>query len=124
MLSVKPFCEIIVKNILPTIRAMLAARLSEKGLSGKEIAERMNVTPAAVTQYLHKARGSEELDNRVVNEKIDQLANLLLKDELDEGQLMERFCELCKTVREQGLICELHKKSAKLHDCSRCLPCP
>ncbi|MCD4739600.1 transcriptional regulator [archaeon] len=116
----KPFCEIIVKSTLPAIRARLALKLSEKGLSGKEIAKRMGLTPAAVTQYLHKARGSNSIQNELVEEQINSFADELMQKKLDEKEKIKRFCELCKTVRAQGLICEMHRESAGLGECSLC----
>jgi hypothetical protein len=102
---------------------MIAKRLSEKGMSGKEIAKKMGVTPAAVTQYLKKSRGTSTIKNKKVNQAVDDLVEKLLRKELTERQKIQEFCRLCKTVRDEGLICDLHKELAGLEKCDACPSC-
>ena len=52
-------CEIIVWDVLPCIRAALAAELVEKGLSQNEISKMLGITQAAVSQY----RGCPTIQN-------------------------------------------------------------
>lgn len=99
---------------------MIAQRLSEKGLSGKEIAEKMGLTPAAVTHYLHKSRGCSQLENKRVETVIDRLVDNLMKEALTEKEKVVAFCEVCKIVREEKLICDLHQESSGVEDCCLC----
>ena len=46
------------ERLIPMIRAALAERLSAAGFQVKDIAGALNVTPAAVTQYLKRKRGA------------------------------------------------------------------
>lgn len=49
-----------VENILPAVRAVLASQLVEKqGLSRRRAANALDITPAAITQYLKGVRASE-----------------------------------------------------------------
>ena len=55
----KPPCEVIVKQILPAIRAALVKDLMERHkLNQVEIAERLGITQPAVSQYRSQLRGS------------------------------------------------------------------
>ena len=106
----KPFCEVIVREVLPATRSMIAIKLTEKGLSGKEIATKIGVTPAAVTQYLRGARGKNIMQDPFVREEINKFVESLMKEELNEKERMKGFCRVCKAVRERGLIYSSHLK--------------
>jgi predicted transcriptional regulator len=56
----KPPCMIIVVNVLPIIRALIAKQLIEKyNFKLVDAARKMNVTPSAITQYLRGSRGEK-----------------------------------------------------------------
>ena len=66
------------ERLIPIIRAKLAERLVREGFHVKEIATALNVTQAAVTQYLSRKRGtSPSLAN--VDHLVDPLAEKLVK---------------------------------------------
>lgn len=52
-------CESAAKTKVPAIKAKLAKELKEKGLSQKDIAVLLNVTEAAVSQYLSGKRAKK-----------------------------------------------------------------
>ena len=60
-------CESAAKYKVPAIKAKLAKELKEKRLSQKEIALRLGVTEAAVSQYLSgkRARQKKEAKNDI-----------------------------------------------------------
>ena len=58
-MSVTMPCEIIVWKLLPVLRKELAKEMKELGISQKEIAQRLGVTPAAVSQYITAKRGKD-----------------------------------------------------------------
>lgn len=54
----KPPCMIVVKDILPSIRVLIARELvGIHGMKKSMVAELMVLTPAAITQYLNTTRG-------------------------------------------------------------------
>lgn len=67
------------ERLIPVIRARLAEKLSEQGFTVKEIAQTLNVTSAAVTQYLKKKRGSESMGVTAADSLIDPLVEKLIK---------------------------------------------
>ena len=58
------------ERLIPMIRAAVAERMSREGFHVNEIAAALNVTPAAVTQYLKKKRGGS-------GESLDGIGHLL-----------------------------------------------
>ena len=51
-------CEIVVAKLLPNIRALVAIELDTNyDLRGKDIAQLVGTTEAAVSQYIHRVRG-------------------------------------------------------------------
>ena len=96
-----PFCEIMVKEILPVLRSLLAKRLSEFGLSQKKVAEKMGTTQPAVSQYKKGLRGSKTAlleDNREVLEKVDQIAKKLAAGQMAPQDVAFQFCEICEIL--------------------------
>jgi predicted transcriptional regulator len=118
----KPFCETIVAQVLPVVRALLAKKLSDKGLKNKDIAEAMELTPSAVTQYLNKARGKKTrilMKNKPVNKMISELAGELAEGKLSPAEKMNGFCRVCKEVRKERILCRIHNGP---ESCNVCIP--
>ena len=118
----KPFCETIVLQVLPTVRSLLAEKLHQKGKKNKEIAAVMGVTPAAVTQYLKKARGSRVkilMKNKPVNARIEELATKMMEKKLTADEEVTVFCDICKEVRKERILCKLHGGPSS---CTICIP--
>jgi predicted transcriptional regulator len=60
-------CESAAKYKVPAIKAKLARELKEKGLSQKEIASLLDVTEAAISQYLSGKRARSK--RKIATEK-------------------------------------------------------
>jgi len=106
---------IVVQYILPALRTAIAKELIEKyGLRNTEVAEKMNVTPAAVTQYLNKSRGGTASTTIEGSSRVMGLVSEITRD-LAEGEspadlLLLKLCRICQAVRAEGLICDLHRE--------------
>lgn len=99
-------CETVVKDILPAVRSLIAKDLQEKGYTQTEISDLLGITQPAVSQYLSRARGAKvqriEQDGAASGE-VAELVDLLLADAADE-ELSAKFCEVCASIRERGLV--------------------
>ena len=62
------------ERLIPFVRARLARKLAKKGFRTKDIARGLNLTPAAVTQYVKGRRGSDILNVGAADLVIDPLA--------------------------------------------------
>ena len=114
-------CEVGVKTILPAVKAILARTIVEKhGLKEKETANILGLSQSAVSRYMNRGRGNLiEIENSIeVSTLIDQMVTFLVKEPHKKREIMDLFCQTCKTVMEQGLMCilcqkEMHKEWAE-----------
>ncbi len=121
-------CEMAVKAIVPTIRAMVAKELSTSyRMKQSDIANVMGVTQSAVSQYLGNIRG-KALDIEGVKEidmTVKDIAYSLATDNLEPKHISQKYCEICRIVREKKILCQLHKHldpSFNTEGCDSCMP--
>ena len=113
-------CEIIIWYILPTLRAELARELINLGLSQKDASERLGITQAAVSQYVGKKRGKDIKLGEDIKESIRDLARDLVSG--NANNLVPRVCEICRELKKDEKICELHKEHDLIPEgCNVCL---
>ncbi|MBU3896401.1 MAG: transcriptional regulator [Nanoarchaeota archaeon] len=122
----KPYCEVAVQNLLPSVRALIAKDLIEKHkLTQQSAAEKLGTSQAAISQYYRAIRGSKTAfleKDKDVKEAIQRIAGKIASGEMSYASTSDEFCEICKLVRKKKLICEMHKSaSPKLLDCKKCL---
>ena len=103
--------EIVVDEVLPTIRALLARALSERGLTQQAIAGHLGVTQAAVSTYLgesHDRAGPVAGDPRT-QATVERIADGLAGDEMDGYDALAELLDLIAEFEDRGPICELHE---------------
>ena len=93
--KIRPRCEIIVQYVLPAIRAEMAVRMRDEGISQAQIARILGVTPAAVNQYVKSKRGTAGQDVEVL-EVID---DYLEEYRGDPEKLSEHLCDVCNKIK-------------------------
>ena len=104
-----------VQYVLPAFRVLIAKELVEKhGLTRVRAAEKMGITPAAVTQYLKKARGDAAVQmvkssDEVIN-LLSKLANELAEGKASVNDVLSNICKACWIMRSRHLLCEMHKE--------------
>jgi hypothetical protein len=104
--------EIVADRFIPTIRALLAEALHERGLTQQAIADELGVTQAAVSKQL---AGDVELEERVLedprtHETVDRLATGLANGSMDHVDAMAELLELVWAFEDRGPICALHEE--------------
>ena len=96
-------CENIIWYGIPVIRRELAFSLiNQFGLTQKEAAEKLGITPSAVSQYFKKKRGKITiLDNDIMNE-----INISAKRIHNHGDsvLNYEICKICKILKTEGFF--------------------
>ncbi len=112
----KPPCMMVVQYILPALRVEIAKELSgDYDLKNAEIARKMDVTPAAVTQYLNQTRGGEASELIKESDKVMGIVSEIAKDIVNEqsppDMLLMKLCTACLTVRSEKLMCKIHMDS-------------
>jgi predicted transcriptional regulator len=120
-------CEVVVKTVLPNIRALIAKELSENyHMRQADVAKLLGISQSAVSMYVRKNRGiGINLEKeRDVHERIIWLSERIFDGSITQEEYISKVCEICKLVRSEGLLCPLHKQYAKplnLDACSYCL---
>lgn len=120
----KPPCMIVVQYILPTIRVLIMKELIQKHSIRKiDASKKMELTPAAITQYMKGMRGKTFADEITNSEKtmkiISDLAEALARGGIPTENTIDKLCEACSTIRAEGIICGLHKeKLPALKECA------
>ncbi len=96
-------CEYLLWNLLPAIRNEIArSMINDFGLTQKEAAAKLEITPAAVSQYLTDKRGNIKIrDKKIINE-IQVSAENIIKDE--NIDLIRETCRICKAIKSKGLF--------------------
>jgi predicted transcriptional regulator len=116
-------CELVVGRILPTLRASVVKELSGKyRMKQSEIAKKLGITQASVSQYLSETRGgsTKMLDDfPQITEYANEIANRIVAGET-RYQWYSVLCKACHDIREDDKFCKLHRISAKLSGCDIC----
>ena len=110
--------EIEVWYVLPSLKKEIVFSLLDKGISQKNVADLLGITPASVSQYKKNKRAK----NVKFNEKIKKRICVAAENITDNNSCFTKeLQELCKLVKEEGLLCKLHKKYCGV--CSNCKVC-
>ncbi len=119
-------CEVAVKCLLPPVRAMLAKELVDKhNLKQADAAKLLGVSQPAISLYQRKIRGKAiNLENDPdITKLIEKLSASLAKGSLSHKEFIPMFCEICKTIRTKGLLCEMHRTFDPSIDVEKCQLC-
>ncbi len=102
-------CESIGRRLLPVFRSYIAKDLIEKyGFTQIEVAKKLGITQAAISQYLHLKRGIRDLEQfkeilPVIQSAASEMASEIASGRIDTNKIVLRFCELCLSIRKKTL---------------------
>lgn len=119
-------CEIAVKCVLPSVRAMIAKKLmTKRNLKQGEVAKLLGVSQPAISLYCRRIRGKAiDLEyDPAITALVENLAASLAEGNVSRRDFIQSFCEICKTIRAKGLLCKLHKAFDPLIDIEKCELC-
>ena len=118
----KPPCEIVVWYVIPSIRSKLAKELLSLGMKQKDISKLLDITQPAVSQYISDKRGHELNFDPVVDQYIKDMAKDMKNGDLEPIDLIPRFCHICKTIKTQEVLCQLHREKVNIPTyCNVCM---
>ncbi len=98
-------CEILVKNILPAIRAIMVRELRQTyKIQQKEISQLLGITQPSVSYYLHGERGGKAVaiiknKTRATYDYILTLVKKLVDSEITTEGILKEICTICMEVR-------------------------
>lgn len=97
----RTICEYMMWNGLPKIRKEIAeSMINDYGLSQKETAEKLELTPAAVCQYLSSKRGGSKISDKKILSEIKHSAKIIINN--GNGHIISETCRICKHMRKSS----------------------
>lgn len=112
--------EIEVFYTLPAVRRELARVLVKQGLTQRAVAKKLDVTEAAVSQYLSNKRGiTFEYPKDIVAAIVAAAATI--QKTADAAILRKEILKLSVLLKDHKVICALHRKHGPVNDgCALC----
>ena len=109
--------EVEVWYLIPALRRGLMSEMLKAGLRKKDVAELLNVTKSAVSQYLTNKRASDLIFSKEIKKEIKLAAFRLIKKESDIHTEIQRLlhfisenmflCKVCRTRTGSGKTCRV-----------------
>lgn len=105
--------EIVVEEVLPTLRVELVTELASHGLTQKEVAAHLGVTQAAVSKYVRNEAATEPriAEHPRTEATVERIASGLATGEMDSYEALAELLELVRAFEDRGPICELHEEA-------------
>jgi len=108
--------EVITEEILPAIRSIMASQLKhEYGLKQKEIADKIDITQPAVSQYLSGNRANQKTVKKL---KEDPQLEIILRDAVSKAAKDQEFSQdisqAIQTIRDKGILKEKFSDTEKI----------
>lgn len=105
--------EVVVEQFLPTVRAMLAERLRDRGFTQREVADALGISQSAVSKYAHGDVSRHEriaADERV-RELVDRVADGLASGDMSRIAALVEIEVLIRRLEDGDLLAELHEEA-------------
>jgi Predicted transcriptional regulator len=118
--------ELVVRNLYPAIRALIATELVRKyKFKQQDAAARLGVSQAAISYYLSQKRGAAQsfIKSEFVKKSIDKFAEGIAMNKITEEELVIGLTKLIDYILSNRELCELHKKIERNLDVDKCHIC-
>ena len=103
--------ELVADRVVPTLRAMLARELDERGATQQAIADHLGVSQAAVSNYLGGFDGEPLVaENPAAQSTVGRVARGLDEGTMDGYDALGEFVALVEAFEDRGPVCELHER--------------
>ncbi|MFB6159258.1 MAG: transcriptional regulator [Candidatus Nanohalobium sp.] len=108
--------EVVAEELLPAVRSILAGKLKDDyGFNQEEIADILDVTQPAVSQYLNSKRADQSIVSRLQE---DPQTGILLNDMAQQAAKEEKYVQelqqLVTTVRDKGMMKEAFSDAERI----------
>jgi predicted transcriptional regulator len=116
-------CELVVGKIMPAMRASVVKELSRRyHMKQADIARRLGITQASVSQYLSSARGASTRMTEKFPEIKANAKEIAKRINAGEGRYewSPILCRACKEIRENEAFCKMHRIESRLAGCDIC----
>lgn len=117
----RSYCEVVVTSVLPAIRSIITRDLIERHkLTQEEAADLLGLTQPAISQYRKEARGVKVRvleKNQELMKMLDSLTIDILNRNINERSIGMKICNICKKIKDDGLLMKIRKDSLSNHEC-------
>ncbi len=106
----RPPCELVVRIILPYIRARIAKQLIEEhGYTLTQVSRILKISKTSVLKYRKILRESPARGVDVLNRIADEAVEHIVRGEAEDYHLIKIMCRACMLEKMGGTICSLHR---------------
>lgn len=104
--------EVVVEELLPTVRSMLAEELRDRGRTQHEVADLLGISQSAVSKYAHGdvTREPRIVEDERVQQLVDEIAAGLAAEEMRPVQALVELEVLIRELEQGDLLAELHQE--------------
>ncbi|OYT28799.1 transcriptional regulator [Thermoplasmatales archaeon ex4572_165] len=96
-------CEYLIWNGIPVIRREIAkSMINDFKLNQRQTAEKLGITPAAVSQYISGKRGKIEVKDKEILNEIYISAKTII--EKGDSAVVPETCRLCSLMRKRSIF--------------------
>ena len=96
-------CEYLIWNGIPVIRREIAKSIIKNfKLNQKQTANKLGITPAAVSQYISGKRGKIEVKDEEILKEIYISAKIII--EKGDSSVVPETCRLCSLMRKRKYL--------------------
>ena len=100
--------EVEVWLIIPALRSEIAKSMIEDyKFTQKRVSEYMNITEAAVSQYVSLKRAKEVVFSNGILDQINKSLKVIIEN---KEKFIPEMVRLCKLTEVRQVMCDLHKK--------------
>ena len=115
--------ELMTNYIIPAIKNQLVKELKILEMSQDDIAELLDVTPSAITNYVKGRRGNETKFCPEFEEKIKKTAKKIFKNKTNDKtsnkeMVFKKINKLVTYYEKSKFLCEVCKKENNLKTCN------
>ena len=97
--------EVIVWYLLPALRKELVLEMKNFKLSQKDIAKKLNITEAAISQYMHNKRASTHMKISEPVKKEIKKAALRIKNSDEKNASQKELVKLVNLSCKEKVVC-------------------
>ena len=110
--------EIVVWFIIPALRRQFVIELKKHKLKQKEIASLLNLTEAAVSQYLKKKRGEKITFDAEIKKEVKKSAEKIVNK---KSNFRKELQIILRKLEQTRFVCSVgHKYMGVPEDCNIC----
>jgi predicted transcriptional regulator len=115
-----------VRYFLPACRSLIAKKLiDDHEYTQAAVADKLGTTQAAISFYISSRRGKKYIDELENSPQVQKIINYIVEslssNTLNATELMLELCALCRSLRNNDIICNMHREYADLPEvCNTC----